>query len=76
MAERVNGIRTGYWSPAKKDELIQKLGPLEQYGEGLLEEICDSVCRHIYGAREVGLLEMCEKCPVDKLGKMLEGNEP
>lgn len=28
-AERVNGIKTGYWSPAKKDELVQRLAEYE-----------------------------------------------
>ena len=27
--QRVNGIKTGYWSPVKKDELIQRLGKYE-----------------------------------------------
>lgn len=27
--ERCNGIKSGYWSPAKKDELIQRLGEYE-----------------------------------------------
>lgn len=31
-AERVNGIKTGYWSAAKKDELIQRLGEYEDTG--------------------------------------------
>ena len=31
-AQRVNGIKTGYWSPAKKDELIQRLGKYEDFG--------------------------------------------
>ena len=31
-SERVNGIKTGYWSPAKKDELIQRLGRYEDTG--------------------------------------------
>jgi len=30
--QRVNGIKTGYWSPAKKDELIQRLGKYEDLG--------------------------------------------
>ena len=30
--ERVNGIKTGYWSPAKKDNLIQRLGRYEDTG--------------------------------------------
>ena len=34
-AERVNGIKTGYWSAAKKDDLIQRLGALESALEKL-----------------------------------------
>ena len=30
--ERVNGIKSGYWSPAKKDELVQRLGAYEDTG--------------------------------------------
>lgn len=29
---RVNGIKSGYWSTAKKDELIQRLGAYEDTG--------------------------------------------
>lgn len=28
--ERVNGIKTGFWSAAKKDDLVRKLGPIEK----------------------------------------------
>ena len=31
-AQRCNGIKTGYWSPAKKDDLVQRLGPYEDIG--------------------------------------------
>lgn len=31
-SERMNGIKTGYWSPAKKDELIQRLAAYENTG--------------------------------------------
>ena len=31
-AKRVNGIKAGYWSPAKKDELVQRLGKYEDTG--------------------------------------------
>lgn len=31
-AERVNGIKTGYWSPAKKEELVQRLAEYEKTG--------------------------------------------
>lgn len=30
--ERVNGIKTGYWSPAKKEELIERLAQYEKLG--------------------------------------------
>ena len=30
--ERYGGIKTGYWSPAKKDDLVQRLGPYEDIG--------------------------------------------
>lgn len=30
--QRVNGIKSGYWSPAKKDELVQRLGKYEDTG--------------------------------------------
>lgn len=30
--ERVSGIKSGYWSPARKDELIQRLGEYEDTG--------------------------------------------
>lgn len=29
---RVNGIKTGYWSPAKKEELVQRLAAYEDTG--------------------------------------------
>lgn len=30
--ERVSGIKTGYWSPAKKEELVQRLAAYENTG--------------------------------------------
>ena len=31
-AERCSGIKTGYWSQAKKEELVQRLGQFEDLG--------------------------------------------
>lgn len=31
-AVRVNGIKSGYWSSAKKEELVQRLGKFEDIG--------------------------------------------
>lgn len=30
-ALRCSGIKSGYWSTAKKDELVQRLGQYEEY---------------------------------------------
>ena len=30
--ERVNGIKHGYWSPHKKEDLVQQLGAYEDTG--------------------------------------------
>ena len=30
--KRVNGIKRGYWSPARKDELIERLAQYEDLG--------------------------------------------
>lgn len=30
--KRVNGIKTGYWSPSKKDDLIERLAAYEDSG--------------------------------------------
>ena len=38
--KRVNGIKHGYWSPAKKDELIERLAAYENTGLSP-EEIID-----------------------------------
>ena len=31
-AQRCSGIKSGYWSTAKKDELVQRLGKYEDTG--------------------------------------------
>ena len=31
-SKRCSGIKSGYWSPAKKEDLIQRLGPYEDIG--------------------------------------------
>jgi len=31
-SQRCNGIKTGYWSPAKKEDLVQRLGAYEDTG--------------------------------------------
>ena len=42
-SERVNGIKSGYWSPARKEELVQRLAEYENIGT--VEECRESVCK-------------------------------
>ena len=45
-SERVNGIKSGYWSPARKEELVQRLAEYENIGT--VEE-----CREAFAALDV-----------------------
>lgn len=65
-SERVNGIKAGYWSAAKKDELVQKLGAIEHLAPRLLKNTCIGVCLHSpEDDREQD--EVCRGCPVYEL---------
>jgi len=65
-SKRVNGIKDGYWSPAKKDDLIQKLGPIENAGPALLARACETLCRR-------GADADCRGCPLQKLSELIDG---
>lgn len=60
-SERVNGIKTGYWSPAKKDELVQRLAEYENTG---LEP--DEIRELVSKVIALGLLVMQDWIPVEK----------
>ena len=45
-SERRNGIKTGYWSPKTKEEVVQKLGAIEHRAGDLITQVCDDCCRH------------------------------
>lgn len=74
-SERVNGIKTGYWSPAKKDELIQRLGPIEELGPYLIRRFCDGLCRHRDEMPEPALASVCEGCPAARLEALIDGRD-
>lgn len=69
-SERVNGIKTGYWTVAKKDELVQKLGAIEHKAPDLLSRCC----RYICGTHEER--GPCEECPVRELSELVAGKAP
>ena len=38
-SERANGIKTGEWTAAKKDDLVQKFGRIEHGAPALLDNV-------------------------------------
>ena len=50
-SQRCNGIKTGYWSLAKKEDLVQRLGAYEDSGLSLAEVRAlaenHSMCREV-----------------------------
>ena len=73
--ERCSGIKSGYWSPAKKADLIQRLGPIEELGHGLIERACDGLCRYPRELTPAALEAQCELCPLVRLDELIQGVE-
>lgn len=68
------GERFGWFSMAKKQELVDKLGPIEYEAEDLLGKMCDHYCRHTSaasGKTQDELSALCEGCPLSKLGDLI-----
>ena len=66
--------RYGWFSTAKKQELVDKLGPIEHQAEELFEVLCDSYCRYTSaasGKTQDELLDICEGCPLSRLGDLI-----
>lgn len=64
---RLSGIKTGYWSEAKKDALIQRLGPIEENLPHLLDRVCDCYCNKSHEG-------LCDECPMATIYNVLEGD--
>ena len=71
-SKRCNGIKSGYWSAAKKDDLTQKLGQIEDGSEKLISEICDGYCKFSAYLSYDALQDACETCPMNKLMEMIK----
>ena len=68
------GERSGWFSMAKKQELVDKLGPIEYEAEDVLGKMCDHYCRHTSaasGKTQDELSALCEACPLSKLGDLI-----
>lgn len=65
-SERYSGIKTGYWSAVKKDELVQKLGEIEDRAPRLLAEVCDTFCTVSMDDK------VCRGCAVNTLVRLID----
>lgn len=72
-ARRVNGIREGYWSAARKELLAQKLGALEEHGPRLVLDACVRVCIHRGPLNSQDAY--CRDCPLKKLGSLIREDQ-
>ena len=64
----------GWFSKAEKQELVDKLGPIEHQAEELFEILCDRYCRYTSaasGKTQDELLDICEGCPLSRLGDLI-----
>lgn len=73
-SERCSGIKTGYWSTAKKEELVQKLGEIEHHAPRLIKTACDKKC--IVMDKSMLQPDTCFKCELYKLAQLIGGVDP
>lgn len=71
-SERRNGIKTGYWSPKNKEEVVQKLGAIEHYAGDLITQVCDGCCRHPYEIEDREEMDgKCVGCAMSRLAELI-----
>lgn len=70
-SERCSGIKSGYWSKAKKDQLVQRLGAIEHKGAPLIQIACNKKCCGNQRLRMSGA--MCDNCEIYKLALLIGG---
>ena len=71
-SRRSSGIKTGYWSPAKKDDLVQRLGPIEEQAKSLIADACDHYCMYRKSVTTFDRLpEHCSQCPMWRLHNLI-----
>lgn len=71
-SERCSGIKEGYWSSAKKDELVHRLGWIEYRGAELLRVACRKKC--LVMDREQRTPKRCPNCELYQLARVIGGD--
>lgn len=69
---RCNGIRSGYWSPKTKEEVVQKLGVIEHRAAELISQVCDGCCRYPYEITDQAETDdKCAGCAMTRLAELI-----
>ena len=70
-SERCSGIKEGYWTNAKKDELVQRLGWIEHQGPKLIQAARNKKC--LVMDREQRTPKRCSNCELYPLARVIGG---
>ena len=69
------GEKIGWYSQYKKEDLVNKLGPIEHEAEGILEQICEKRCAFrrppLLPENQEDMDAICEDCPMNRLAQLI-----
>lgn len=69
------GEKTGWYSMYKKEDLVNKLGPIEHEAEEILEQICEKRCAFrrppLLPENQEDMDAICEDCPMNRLAQLI-----
>ena len=69
------GKTCGWYSTSKKEDLVNKLGPIEHEAEEILEQICEKRCTFrrppLMPENQEDMDAICEDCPMNRLAQLI-----
>ena len=69
------GEKIGWYSRYKKEDLVNKLGPIEHEAEEILEQICEKRCAFrrppLLPESQDDMDTICEDCPMNRLAQLI-----
>ena len=67
--------KTGWYSMYKKEDLVNKLGPIEHEAGEILEQICEKRCAFrrptLLTENQEDMDAICEDCPMNRLAQLI-----